>query len=138
MNSVLTNYKLSPAAAKLLDVLRAHYADCPGRALTDKFIAGASGLTHREIIDLSFELIDAGFISVACDTGRYLVPPTGNLHQAQRYCDDLHSRAAKIHKRAHKLSENIAAARRMQRPADDAGQMNLGLAVGQPAGRFAR
>lgn len=138
MTSVILNPQLSPAAHQLLLRLRDRNADCPGRAIPDHELAALTNIPQRDIIDVHGELIEAGFLALACGQGRYIARLDGNLHQAEKYCEDLHKRSAKIHARAHKLKANIEAAKRMQRPADSRGQMNLGIEVQQPSRRFAR
>ena len=91
---------LSNGAVTLLSHLR-RCAFTPSCAKTDREIARATGLAQRDVIDLSDELIRAGYGVVAACTppmGRFL---TDDPDVLRGYAERLYSRGRKIMRRAH-------------------------------------
>ncbi len=98
-------------AILMLNCLNRLRATTPESAVTDEFIAAClGGIPKRRIVDLSFELIEAGYVIVAtCGKrpGRFLIPPGGDLEPARRYYESLRGRASRIFRRRRALRRAI-------------------------------
>lgn len=99
---------LSPAAIRLLEYLRAVRAHEPATAKTDAAISEETGIAHRTVIDAAGELLDAGYLVLAGETGRYLLLPGGDLAAAHVYMTSLRSRAVQVFRRRRAVRRAIA------------------------------
>lgn len=93
---------MSQGAVRLLRALREHGATRRAAALTDARLAELTGLAARELVDLSFELIEHGWLVLAetvAPPGRWLLEPGADLAPARAYLDSLQERSVAIFRR---------------------------------------